>query len=81
MTLPSDLSAALAVASRPFEELEADSLDAFEERAAIMEHDGGMCRAEAERNAAADCADRITRPRASHYVDPPSERPWLSPWL
>ena len=37
---------------------------AFEERAAIMEYDGGMSRTEAERCATVDCANRIARPRA-----------------
>ena len=51
-----DLEEALAAAAAPFEAAEADRRHAFEERAAIMEYDGGMSRAEAERRAAEDCA-------------------------
>ena len=53
-----NLAEALAAAAAPFEAAEADRRDAFEERAAIMEYEGGMSRAEAERCAAEDCAKR-----------------------
>jgi len=59
-----NLAEALAAAAAPFEAAEVDRRDAFEERAAIMEYEGGMSRAEAERCAAVDCANRIARPRA-----------------
>ncbi len=58
-----NLAEALAAAAAPFEAEEADRRHAFEERAAIMEYEGGMSRAEAERYAALDCAIRIMRPR------------------
>ena len=69
-----NLAEALAAAAAPFEADEAERRHAFEERAAIMEYDGGMSRAEAERCAAADCANRIMKPRAPQQVDPRSER-------
>jgi hypothetical protein len=56
MTPRRDLAAALAAAAAPFKAADADRRDAFEERAAIMEYEGGMSRAEAERRAAEDCA-------------------------
>ena len=40
-------------------DLDADALERFNERAAIMEYDGGLIREEAERAAAADYIDRI----------------------
>ncbi len=59
-----NLAEALAAAAAPFEAEEADRRHAFEERAAIMEYEGGMSRAEAERCATVDCANRIAKPPA-----------------
>ena len=63
-----EIRAALAAAFGPLAAPDlADILDAAEERAAIIEHDGGLSRAEAERRAltAVECpeAARVLRGR------------------
>ncbi len=53
------------IGARALQALSADERDAFEERAAILEYDAGLSRAEAERLAAADIARLHDRTRQS----------------
>ncbi len=59
-----DLSGALAAALAVFGAVEEDRRHAFEERAAILEYDGGVSRAEAERRAAEEIGIELPEARA-----------------
>ena len=59
-----DLSGALAAALAVFGAEEEERRHAFEERAAILEYDGGLSRAEAERRAAEELGIKLPEPRA-----------------
>jgi hypothetical protein len=52
-----------------------DLLERFEERAAIMEYDGGLAREDAERMA---LVDMLNKPPTPEYL--PEEPGWLCPW-